>query len=537
MNFSWAGIQQSIREFWGKLSRPQKIITVIAPLIVTVALVSLILWAGRPQYVALFSNLADTDAGAITTKLKDLKVNYQLANNGTTIMVPQSQASEVRLELANAGLPQGSKFSFDYLNSVRLGETDADRKIRYVLGLQTELETTLKTLAGVEDARVHIVMPDPSLFADKEKPATAAVTLKVATGTEIADEQVKAIANLLRGSVEGLQPENVTIVDTKGNTLSDVLSSESDPKKLTVTQLQLQQKVETDLQKSLQSMLDRVFGTGKTVVRANAVLNFDQVSINSTKNGPGAVVSEKNSTENTANNAQGGATPGVTPNVAPGYVGTTANGSTSTSAKTDSTRNYQVDSTQEQRVVAPGSVKRLSVSIMADSDVVTNAQLAQIQTVVASASGIDLTRGDQIEVAALPFDKTGIDQEQQQRDAAARNQQLLRYVELGIGALLALVFIFLVLRMRSKRKAEAGGFDLSGELQPVPLAAAEELLLAQQQAQQQAEREADLKLAQKKKKSAEEIEKQKVKEAVELYAENNPDDVAKLVKTWLAEEK
>lgn len=536
MNFSWAGIQQSIREFWGKLSRPQKIITVIAPLIVAVTLFSLIFWAGRPQYVSLFSNLPDTEAGTITTKLKDLKVDYQLANNGSTILVPQSQAAEVRLELANAGLPQGSKFSFDYLNSVRLGETDDDRKIRYVLGLQTELETTLNSLAGVEEARVHIVMPDPSLFEDKEKPATAAVTLKVAQGTEIAEEQVKAIANLLGGSVEGLQPENVTIVDTKGNTLSDVLRNEADPKKLTITQLQLQQKVETDLLKSLQSMLDRVFGVGKTVVRTNAVLNFDQVSINSTKNGPGAVVSEQNSTENATNNTPGGVTPGVTTNV-PGYVGTTGNASTSTSAKTDSTRNYQVDSTQEQRIVAPGSVKRLSVSIMADSDVVTDGQLAQIETIVASASGIDITRGDQIKVAALPFDKTGIDQEQQQRDAAARSQQISRYVELGIGAFLALIFIIIVLRMRSKRKAESRGFDFNGELQPVPLAAAEELLLAQQQAQQQAEREAELKVAQKKKKSAEEIEKQKVKEAVELYAESNPDDVAKLVKTWLAEEK
>lgn len=533
MNFSWAGIQQSIRNFWGKLSRPQKIITVVAPLLVTIALISLILWAGRPQYVTLFSGLADTEAGTITTKLKDLKVSYKLDNNGSTILVPKSQVDEVRLQLANAGLPQGSKFSFDYLNSVRLGETDSDRKIRYVLGLQTEIETTLKTLAGVEDARVHIVMPDSSLFEEKQKAATAAVTLQLAPGTEIPEEQVKAIANLLSASVEGLQTENVTIVDTKGNTLSDVLSSKDDPKKLTTTQLQLKQKVESDLQKSLQTMLDKVFGAGKTVVRTNAALNFDQVSINSTKNGPGAVVSEQNKTDNSTSNSGGGATPGVPTNV-PGYVGTTGNGSTSTSTKTETTRNYQVDTTQEQRVVAPGSIQRLSVSVLADSDVVTGDQLNQIQTIIASASGIDINRGDEIKVAALPFDKTGIDQEQKQREAAARQQQIRQYVELGIGTLLALVFIFLVLRMRAKRRAATDDFD--SELQPVPLAAAEELLLAQKQAAE-AEKEAELKFAQKRKKTAEDIEKQKVKEAVELYAENNPDDVARLVKTWLSEER
>ncbi|WP_434511460.1 flagellar basal-body MS-ring/collar protein FliF [Desulfitobacterium sp. AusDCA] len=530
MNFSWAGIQESVRNFWGKLSRPQKTITVITPLIVAVALFSLIYWASRPQYEAIFSNMSAADAGAVTTKLKDLKVNYQLADNGSTIMVPKSQAAEVRLQLANAGLPQGSKFSFDNLNQMHLGETDADRKLRYVLGLQNELETTLKTLSGVQDARVHIVMPESSLFASNEKPTTAAVTLKLAPGTKIADEQVNAIANLLAGSVEGLQRENVTIVDTNGNTLSDVIGKSKDPQKLSADQLQLQQQVENDLQKSVQSMLDRVLGSGKTVVRMNAVLNFDQVSINSTKNGPGAVVSEQNSTENSSSGTPGGAVPGTVTNI-PGYQSATAGGSTSTSQKANSTKNYQVDTTQEQRVVAPGTVKRLSVSVMADSDSVTQAQLAQIQTIVASASGVDLTRGDQIQVAAIPFDKTSLKQTQQEMDAAARKQQILQYSELGAGVLLAVIFIILVVRMRSKRKADALSLELGGE--PVPLAAAEELLLAQQEA----EKEAEVKLAQKKQKSADEIEKQKIKEAVELYAQNNPDEVARLVKTWLAEER
>lgn len=536
MDFSWAGIQKSIREFWGKLSRPQKLITVIAPLLVAVALFSLIYWASRPQYVALFTKMSDTDAGAITTKLKDLKVNYQLADNGSTIQVPQSQAAEVRLELANAGLPQGSKFSFDSLNQFQLGETDADRKLRYVLGLQNELETTLKTLTGVQDARVHIVMPEPSLFVDKDKAttATAAVTLKLVPGTKISDDQVKAIANLLAGSVEGLQPENVTIVDTSGATLSKVIGESKDPQQLSANQLQTQQQVENDLQKSLQSMLDRVLGSGKTVVRTSATLNFDQVSIDSTKNGPGAVVSEQNNTESSSNGTTAGAVPGTTTNV-PGYTSPTANGTTSTTQKTNSTRNYQVDTTKEQRVVAPGTVKRLSVSVMADSDSVTSAQLDQIKTIVASAAGIDLSRGDQIQVAALPFDKTGLQQEKQQMDAAARNQKILNYVELGVGALLALLFLFFVLRMRSKRKTDVGhlGMGLRGELQPVPLAAAEELLMVQQQA----EKDAELKIAQKKQKSSEEIQKQKIKEAVELYARNNPEEVARLVKTWLAEER
>lgn len=533
MEFSWAGIQKSIREFWGKLSRPQKVITVAAPLAVAIALFSLLYWASHPQYVAIFTKLPDTEAGAITTKLKDLKVNYQLADNGTSILVPQKQASEIRLELASAGLPQASKFSWsDSLNQMRVGETEADRRLRYILGLQNELETTLKSLTGVQDARVHVVMPEPTLFVEKEKATTAAVTLKLNPGTKVAEDQVRAIANLLSSSVEGLQPENVTIVDTGGNVLSDLIGKEKDPGRLTATQLQLKQTTEDNIQKSVQSMLNQVLGPGKTVVRANATLNFDQVTTDIVKNGPGAVVSEANTSEKSTNGTGAGAAPGVTTNV-PGYQTPVATGSTSTSEKTSSTRNYQVDTTQEKRIGNQGDIKRLSVSVMLDADSVSADQVNLIKTNVASAAGIDLARGDEIQVAALPFDKTGLLQQEKEFADAARKEQMQTYIELGAGALLGILFLILVLRMRSKRKKENMPFRLGRELQPVPLAAAEELLLSQREAEQ----EAELRLAQKKQKSAEEIQRQKVKEAVDLYARNNPDEVARLVKTWLAEER
>lgn len=533
MEFSWAGIQKSIREFWGKLSRPQKVITVAAPLAVAIALFSLLYWASHPQYVAIFTKLPDTEAGAITTKLKDLKVSYQLADNGSSILVPQKQASEIRLELANSGLPQGSKFSWsDSLNQMRVGETEADRRLRYILGLQNELETTLKSLTGVQDARVHIVMPEPTLFVEKEKATTAAVTLKLNPGTKVTEDQVRAIANLLSSSVEGLQPENVTIVDTGGNVLSDLIGKKNDPGRMTATQLLLKQTTEDNIQKSVQSMLNQVFGSGKTVVRANATLGFDQVTTNSVKNGPGAVVSEAYTTDKSTNGTGAGTVPGVNTNV-PGYVAPVGTGTTSTSDKSTGTKNYQVDTTQEQRISNQGDIQRLSISVMLDADTVTTAQADQIKSIVASAAGIVLARGDDIQVAAMPFDKTGILQQEKEFADAARKEQMRTYIEYGAGALLGILFLIFILRMRSKRKKENMSFGLGQEFQPVPLAAAEELLLAQQEAEQ----EAELKLAQKKQKSAEEIQRQKVKDAVELYANNNPDEVARLVKSWIAEER
>jgi len=529
VGFSWAGIQQSAKSFWNNLSSPQKIITVLAPLLVLIALVSLITWAGTPQYVAIFTKLSDTDAAAITTKLKDLKADYKLADNGSTIMVPQQSSADIRLQLASAGLPQQSKFSFDSLNTMHLGETEADRKLRYVLGLQNELENTLKTLNGVQDARVNIVMPDPSLFVDSQKPATAAVTLKLAPGTKLGDVQVRAIANLMSGSVEGLQIENVTIVDTGGNVLSDVIGKSKDSLQMTGTQYQLQQTVEEDIQKSLQSMLDRVLGSGKAFVRINAALDFDQIKRTKQINGPGAVVSEQSSTETTTNGTAVGGTPGVSANGAPTYP-TATPGVNSTSTKANATKNYQVDTTQEEQVVSPGAVKRLSVSVMADSDTITQAQLDQIKTIVASAAGVDQTRGDQIQVAAIPFNKTDLQQEKLAMENALKRQQLVTYAEIGAAVLLGLALLLVLLRNRSKKARDEKMLGLNGS-QPVTLADAELLM-----SQQLAEKDASLKFAQKNTKSADELQKLKTKEAVEQYSRKNPDEVARLMKTWLSEE-
>lgn len=530
MDFSWAGIKQSVQTFWNNLSSPQKIITVLAPLIVAGALIYLVMWAGRPQYVAIFTKLNDADAGAITTKLKDLKADYQLADNGSTVMVPQQSAADLRLQLASAGLPQESKFSFSNLDTMRLGETDADRKLRYALGLQNELENTLKTLNGVVDARVHIVMPEPSLFVDNQKTATAAVTLKLAPSTKLGEDQVRAIANLLAGSVEGLKPENVTIVDSGGNVLSDVLGKKNDPEKLTVTQYQLKQTIEEDTRKSIQSMLDRVLGSGKTVVRISAVLDFDQKKITKQINGPGAVVSEQSSNESITNGTlAAGGTPGLPANGAPTYP--TAQGVNSTSTKTTSTKNYQVDTTQEEQTVSPGSVKRLSVSVMADADIVTQSQLDQIKTIVASAAGVDANRGDNIQVAAIPFNKTDLQKELSAMESAQKRQQLVQYAEIGAVALLGLILILIYLRKRARKSRTNKMLNLNGS-EPVSLATAELLM-----AQRLAEEEAKLNFAQKSAKTVEEIQKQKTKEAVEQYSRNNPDEAARLMKTWLSEEK
>ncbi|MGI6450281.1 MAG: flagellar basal-body MS-ring/collar protein FliF [Desulfitobacteriia bacterium] len=535
MNFSLAEVLNSLQNYWKKLTSPQRIVLVMAPLLVALALFSLIYWASRPHYVALISKLDVNSAGAITEKLKELKVEYKLADGGATILVPEKDVAEVRLQLANAGLPKESTFSFENLDQMRIGETDKDRRLRFILGLQNELEKTIATLDGVEYARVHIVMPEPSLFAEDQNDTTAAVTIKRALGSEMNEDQVRSIANLLAYSVEGLTTDKVTIVDTNGNTLSDFLGSSTSPHRLTANQLQIQQALENNIRQSVQSMLDKVFGAGKTVVRANAAVNFDQKTITSQRSEDGALTSRQETTETSVNETPAGGVPGTQPNVpgegAPTYP-LSGQGSNSSSERTSITENYQPSVIQEETVVSPGQIERLTVSVLADADSVTEEQLANIEAIVASATGIDETRGDRIQVARLAFNKTSILENRAALEEAARKAQIIFYAQIGAGVAAAIVFLIILFRLRSRKKYNLQPLTPDGE-KLVTLEEAEQILAAQIEA----ERQAELKLARKKVKTSDEIEREKVRKEVDKYTKDNPDDVARLVKTWLAEEQ
>ncbi len=326
MNLSLQGIVASLAGSWKKLDKKQRILTTTIPAVVLGLLLFLVWWASSPDYTPLFQGaLTASDAGGVTSKLKELKIPYQLNDGGTTILVPKAQLAEVRIQLASAGIPKTGKFSFDTsLNTFQFGETDADRKLRNTLGLQDELETTLKTLSAVQDARVHLVMPDQSLFTDQQANPTAAVTVKLQPGSKLSDEQVRAIANLLASSVEGLKPDKVTIIDTNGEVLSDAIANANDKSKLSVSQLQLQHTVEQDLERSAQSMLDRALGPGKSIVRVAGTLDFAQVETTKETYGPNVIRSQQTSEETSTGGTAAFGVPSD-PNI-PGYPTTTGNG-------------------------------------------------------------------------------------------------------------------------------------------------------------------------------------------------------------------
>ena len=267
-----ANWRERLRELWDRYQSKRKFIIagIIAVLILAFAGISF--WYGsKPEYVPLYTNLETKDAGDVVNSLKEAGVPYELLEDkkGATILVPATQVHNLRLDLAAAGLPRGNK-GFELFDDSKLGVTEFQNKVNYIQALQGELTRTIEHLGSVDKARVHIVLPEDSLYKKNEKPATASILLMLAPETKLTQPEVKGIVNLVSHSVQGLAPENITIVDEQGNILNknddDELERQNAQNLRTLNQIEMTKKVRDHIQQNIQTMLDKTLGEGNAFV-------------------------------------------------------------------------------------------------------------------------------------------------------------------------------------------------------------------------------------------------------------------------------
>lgn len=507
--------EQSLR-LWQNIGKKQKyIILGVAALAFIIILGWSFWWGGRTDNVPLFTGLDAKDAGEVAAKLKEEKIPYEIGNDGTAIMVSSKDVYKIRLDLATQGLPRGNK-GFEIFDQNKFGTTEFQNKIYYLQAIQGELTKTIEQMAEVEKARVHIVLPEDSLYKKNEKPATTSIMLKLKPSAQLNPGQVKGIVNLVAHSVQGLKPENITIVDDNAHVLNDPEDA-GNSSGVSLSQLEMTKKVQDDLQKNLQSMLEQVLGSGKVAARVNVELNFDQRTVDRNTFEPvvddqGIVRSSQDTNETYRGTAgQPGGVPGTTTNI-PGYV-TNSNNTQSNYEKKEAVRNYEINETKEKTVASPGSIRRLTVAVLVDGTV-TNAQQDSIMKTVASATGLNSARGDVISVESIPFSTELSDKQKQEEadlEAAQRNAMIIK-VALGVLAVAALFFA--VRTIMRRRQAER---DLEmAAMNPLPI---------------EVEDEPDEETL-----TEQEIARNKAREAIEGFAKSQPEDVAQLLKTWLAEE-
>lgn len=415
------------------------------------------------DYSLLFANLPGRDASMVVEWLKEHKVPYRLEDGGKDIMVPADKVYEARLELAGAGLAEGG-VGFEIFDRQSFGLTDFAQKVNYRRALQGELMRTISSLAPVETARVHLALPEKRLFRDQQKPATASVIVKLYSGRHLSESQLQGIVHLVAGSVEGLDAENVTVVDSTGKVLSKSRGDElTGP--MTPGMLEYQQAVERRLEERAQSMLDRALGAGNSMVRVTAELNFDQRErVEQAVDPNGAVVvSEQSNNERGATETASGV-PGVASNLQATQPTVTA----TPSSQSQETVNYEMSRVTSKLIESVGTIKNLSVSVLVADKVEPGAEgakpqatprdtaeLQEIEKMVRSALGLNDNRGDVLSVVSMPFE-TGFADEPLPAPSPINRiypyMPLIKYTLLGIAALMAYL-LFLRPLLRTMRGA------------------------------------------------------------------------------------
>ncbi|MFO0775874.1 MAG: flagellar basal-body MS-ring/collar protein FliF [Nitrospiraceae bacterium] len=453
---------------FGTLPLTQRIAVLIGLAAAIAGLAAVALWTQQPEMQALFTNLAADDAGAIVDKLKEQKIPYEISAGGTAVLVPGEHVHDLRLQLASAGIPHGGGFGFEIFDRTNLGVSDFVQKVNYRRALQGELARTIAQMPEVDRARVHLSIPERRLFTQDQDHTRASVVLAMKGGQTLSKTQVQGIVRLVANSVEGLQAHDVTVVDGHGRLLSGGGGGE-DAARLSDSQLEYQRGMEKDIEGRIQTMLERIVGVNKAVVRVSSTLNFRQVETTEERYDPnGQVVRSEQRAQEKASGKNGvsGGVPGVTSNVPPGKDAEPTQSSSTTSQNKNETVNYEISRTVSKIVEPIGTVSRLSVAVLVDGKYEgakaegdaaeadpaaakkyvprTEDELKRIEDIVKKAMGFSAERGDEVQVVNAQFG-FGPEEDGAGTEATA-TASYAQYIRYGVGGFLFLLVLFFVVR-------------------------------------------------------------------------------------------
>ncbi len=527
-------------QFLSQYSIRQRIVIFTVAIGFISAIIAMIVWANRPEFELLYSNLEPTSASSIVAELRNEKIPYQLENSGRTIYVPREQVAEMRLKFAKSGFIKDGVTGYEIFENSNMGMTTFMQRVNMRRALEGELTRTINQFPEVAGSRVHLVLPENRLF-EEDKKGSASVVLFLKPGYKIDGNQISGIAALVANSVKGIEAENVVILDTKGKLLSEK-SRDSGVLGVVGNQWQLQHAVESELQLKVTDIVEGIVGFNNTVVRVTAELNFDQIERTKEAIDPDnvAVVSEERYTENT--NSQ-------------------LDSSNMNAEKVLS--NYEIGRTKEKYVSNAGNVKRLTVAVLVNGKYElkedpetgepfreytprSEQELKQIEALVKSAVGFNENRGDVVEVRNLRFDDTVIQQDDEYySDLVDRDfwEQLLTRGLIGIGLLLAFFMIkgmlktnvsqlFLPATAAANRPGLAGA-SVHDSLPEAAAAAASAL----GEGSVEEEMSEDVFMKKLSPEARAKLKAQdKMTEEVVKFAQANPEDASMILRTWLMED-
>lgn len=548
----WENLMRFARqfaEFWGAM--PPRRRTALAALALAVfgALGGFVWYMNHVAWRPLYAGMSEADAGMTARRLDELQIPYKLASGGTTILVSEGELDSVRLRLAAEGLPESGRLGFELFDQNSFGATEFAEQINFRRALEGEIERTIAQLDEVRSARVHISLPQRSVFLTQDRPAKASIVVDLKGGRRLGEEQTRAIAALTASAVEGLEPDAVAIMDSTGRLFSRRYLQGGD---LSDQQIEYRRRLEQDAARKIVETLEPRLGPGG--VRANVYIDVDWDSGEQTEEilDPDAIAMNVQKSAERALEAAPAGVPGTAANL-PENPAPPIAGPQEGLERTQETTNFQTSRTVTRLSLERGSIKRMSIAVLVDHDQTVDAEARKVvrvpreaeeletirQLVVAAAGAIE-SRGDLVTVESLPFTMLEGRLEPpapppDPADQILSLEWLEKYKLYFIAGSLALVVLIAAawLFRRHRRKSR-----IRAERQKALEAERERKLLADKEAQREKDRqEEEARLLKGLQVSPMPTNKvQALKKHLLTVAEDDPQRFAGLVKVWIHED-
>ncbi len=439
----------------------KKVFSILTILFTVGSLVALILWTQKTDFEILYTGLSTEDAGEVINQLRDNKVPYKIGVGGTSIMVPKNQVYEVRMQMASKGFPQTGGMGYELFDQQSIGVTEFVQKINFRRALQGELSRTVNEIKEVKRSRVHLTLPEKSLYLDEQEKPSASVVLTMYSGRNLRENQLQGISHLIASSVENLDPGNVIIVNSHGKLLSGG-EDEDGYGRNNSSQAEIQKTVERRTERKIVSMLAGVVGQDKVTAKVSASMDFTQIEQTEETYDPeaSAVRSEQRSDEKSKNRKPSASgVPGVmsnSPDVNVDGSGSSAVNSSDFS-NSQETINYEISRVTKRVVMPTGTISRLTTAVLIDGSYVfekdddgndvrnyvprSDEEMKKYKNLIEKAVGFNEDRGDSIEVVNIQFKEleVEVDSLMERTVNLVDWQSAVKYLFMG---LLFIVFLF-----------------------------------------------------------------------------------------------
>jgi flagellar M-ring protein FliF len=409
-----------LRGLAANLTTRQKVVVAATALAVVASLALFVRWNGERGFSPLYTNLAPEDAAAVVGRLRESGTEYRLGADSKTVLVKAERIPEARLQMASAGLPKTGRIGFELFDRNNFAATEFAEQVNFNRALEGELERTVSTISEVESVRVHITPPKDSIYLDHKRPAKASVLLKLRADRQLSPKNVAAVSQLVSNAVDGLSPEQVSVLDIHGNLLSRQ-KKDNDEEDVNTARMEYRRNIERDLLAKVNSTLEPLLGPERFRAAVSVEVDYSTSDQSEEAFDPvRSVMTTSQRTEDTASAAQPSGVPGA-PSSLPRPTSRPGSAGAGGLVRRSENINYQTTRTVKRTHIPHGTVRRISAGVLMDHNAKWEGQgdkarlvmaapspeqLKATRDVVSGALGLEPDRGDQLVVESLPFEQT-----------------------------------------------------------------------------------------------------------------------------------